>query len=104
MKSNKAKADMFELKLGTLKINSEKMEEQLNTTRADHDDIVEKLHSMNKARHELENKQQDEVERNKSLTDVVNMKDELLDKRQVEIEEMDKRTNELINLQATLEA
>ena len=95
---------MFELKLGTLKINSEKMEEQLNTTRADHDDIVEKLHSMNKARHELENKQQDEVERNKSLTDVVNMKDELLDKRQVEIEEMDKRTNELINLQATLEA
>ena len=30
------------------------MEEQLTTTRADHEDVVDKLHQMNKARHDLE--------------------------------------------------
>ena len=67
-------------------------------------DLVDKLHSMNKARHEIENKLQDEHDRNKSLSDVVNLKDDLLDKRQQEIEELDKRVNELVNAQATLEA
>jgi len=59
---------------------------------------------MNKARHEIETKLQDEHERNKSLSDVVNLKEELLEKRQGEIEELDKKQNELINAQATLEA
>ena len=59
---------------------------------------------MNKARHEIETKLQDEHERNRTLSDVVNLKDELLDKRQSEIEELDKRQNELVNIQATLEA
>ena len=59
---------------------------------------------MNKARHEIETKLQDEHDRNKSLSDVVNMKDEMLDKRGVEIEEQDKKINELTNNAATLEA
>lgn len=100
----KIKADAYELKLGTLQINFDKMEEQLTQTRGDHDDLVDKLHAMNKARHEIETKLQDEHERNKNLSDVVNLKDELLDKRQMEIEELDKKQNELINAQATLEA
>ena len=91
LKLTKLKADEFELKLGTLQINYDKMEEQLGQTRADHDDLVDKLHAMNKARHEIETKLQDEHERNRTLSDVVNLKDELLDKRQTEIEELDKR-------------
>ena len=75
------KADAFELKLGTLQINYDKMDEQLTMVRADHDDLVDKLHTMNKARHEIETKLQDEHDRNKSLQDVVMLKDELLDKR-----------------------
>lgn len=80
------------------------MEEQLTQTKADHDDLVDKLHSMNKARHDIETKLQDEHERNKSLNLVVNSKEELLDARSKDIEELDKKLNELINAQATLEA
>lgn len=104
LRITKVKADDYELKLGTLQINFDKMEEQLTQTRADHDDLVDKLHAMNKARHEIETKLQDEHDRNKNLSDVVNLKDDLLDKRQGEIEELDKKQNELINAQATLEA
>ena len=71
---------------------------------SDHNDLVDKLHAMNKARHEIETMLQDEHERNKGLSDVVNMKEELLDQRQKDIEELDKKQNELINAQATLEA
>ena len=73
------------------------MEEQLTQTKADHDDLVDKLHSMNKARHDIETKLQDEHERNKSLNLVVNSKEELLDARSKDIEELDKKLNELIN-------
>ena len=59
---------------------------------------------MNKARHDIETKLQDEHERNKSLNLVVNSKEELLDQRSKDIEELDKKLNELINAQATLEA
>lgn len=92
------------MKLGTLQIHYDKMEEQLSQTRADHDDLVDKLHIQNKARHEIETRLKDEHDRNKSLSDVVNLKDDLLDKRQSEIEDLDKKINELNNAQATLEA
>lgn len=59
---------------------------------------------MNKARHEIETKLQDEHDRNKNLQDVVNLKDDLLDKRTSEIEDLDKKVNELISAQSTLEA
>lgn len=52
---------------------------------------------MNKARHEIETKLQDEIDRNKSMQDVVNLNHDLLEKRQGEIEELDKRVNELVN-------
>lgn len=59
---------------------------------------------MNKARHEIETKLQDEHDRNKNLSDVVNLKDELLDKRQTEIEDLDKKLTEQLNVSTTLEA
>lgn len=65
LKLSKLKADEFELKTGTLQINHDKMEEQLRHSEADREDLVNKLHEMNKARHEIENKLQDEIERNR---------------------------------------
>ncbi len=40
------------------------------------DDVVTKLHKMNKARHDLETKLTDEIERNRSLADIVKLKEE----------------------------
>ena len=91
----KIRIDELELKLGTLQINYDKMEEQLNTTREDHEDVVDKLHKMNKARHDLEIKLQDEIERNKNLAEVVSLRDETLEKRATEIEELDKKVIDL---------
>ena len=91
------KANEFELKLGTLQINFDKLEELQTQTKADRDDLVDKLHTMNKARHDIETKLQDEHERNKNLTEVVNLKEGLLDERSKDIEELDKKQNELIN-------
>ena len=72
----------------------------MTTTRADHEDVVDKLHKMNKARHDLEIKLQDEIERNRSMAEVVNLKDETLEKRAQEIEELDKK---VIDLERTCE-
>ena len=95
LNSAKIRIDELELKLGTLQINYDKMEEQLNTTREDHEDVVDKLHKMNKARHDLEIKLQDEIERNKSLAEVVSLRDETLERRAGEIEELDKKVIDL---------
>ena len=67
LKMTKLKANEFELKLGTLQITHEKIEEQLTQAESDRDDLVDKLHAMNKARHEIETKLQDEHDRNKNL-------------------------------------
>ena len=67
LKLVKLKANEFELKFGTLQITHEKIEEQLTQSEADRDDLVDKLHAMNKARHEVETKLQDEHDRNKNL-------------------------------------
>lgn len=55
---------------------------------------------MNKARHDLETKLTDEIERNRSLTDIVRLKEDSIIKRQQEIEEMDRK---IIDLERSLE-
>jgi hypothetical protein len=50
---------------------------------------------MNKARHDLENKLTDEIERNRSLLDIIRLKEESIARKSVELEEMDKRVIEL---------
>ena len=80
------------------------MKEQLDATRTDHDELVEKLHTMNKSRHELENKLQDEHDRNKRLEDKLHQQEDILEKRMQDIEESDKRINEMTSQIATLEA
>ena len=50
---------------------------------------------MNKARHDLETKLTDEIERNRSLQDIVRLKEESIVQRQQELEVMDKKVIEL---------
>lgn len=64
------------MKLGTLTIHSEKQKDQINVLQLSYDDAVEKLHKMNKARHDLETKMTEEIERNRSLQDIVRIKEE----------------------------
>ena len=47
---------------------------------------------------------QDECGRNKEMSNVIRMKDELLDKRLEEIDEMDRKLNDVQTQMATLEA
>lgn len=72
----KAKSEELQLSLGTLQINHEKVQAQLAQQKTDYDDTVDKLHKMNKARHDLETKLTDEIERNRSLQDIIRLKEE----------------------------
>lgn len=63
----KAKSEDLSLQLGTLQINHEKVQSSLDLTKKEYDDTVDKLHKMNKARHDLESKLLDEIERGRSL-------------------------------------
>jgi predicted nucleic acid-binding Zn-ribbon protein len=56
---------------------------------------------MNKARHDLETKMTDEIERNRSLQDIVRLKEEMIQKKQQEMEDLDKR---VIDLERNIEA
>ena len=61
---------------------------------------MDKLHKMNKARHDLETKLTDELERNRSLQDIVRLKEEAIIKRQQELEDMDRK---IIDLERAIE-
>lgn len=56
---------------------------------------------MNKARHDLETLLTNEIEKTRSLQDIVRLKEDTIAKKQVEIEELDKR---IIELERALEA
>lgn len=58
---------------------------------------------MNKARHDLETKMSDEIERNRALQDIVRLKEEVIIKRQNEIEDLDRRVIDLERSIETLE-
>ena len=44
MTETKVKCDDFELQLGTLQINHEKLNQNYENLKSDHNDVVEKLH------------------------------------------------------------
>lgn len=56
---------------------------------------------MNRARHDLELKLTDEIERNRSLQDIVRLKEEQIIKRQQELEDADRK---VIDLERNLES
>ena len=65
--------------------------------------MIEKLHVTNKVRHETEIKLDDEIQKNKTLSDIIKEKDEINNKRVEEIEELDKKVIELERMNETLE-
>ena len=75
------RAEKLDLEYNTLKIHDDKLKEQYATLQVSYDETVEKLHRMNKARHDLETKLTDEIERNRSLQDIVRLKEESILKR-----------------------
>lgn len=83
------------MQLGTLQIHHEKLQEQHKLLQTTYDDTVDKLHQINKARHDLETKLTDEIERNRSLQDIIRLKEEQVIKRQHEIEDADRKIVEL---------
>ena len=87
----KGKSEDYALQLGTLQINHEKIQASLELTKKDYDETVEKLHKMNKARHDLETKLLDEIERNRSLQELIKMKEDTIQKRSQELEKVDKK-------------
>lgn len=56
---------------------------------------------MNRARHDLETKLTDEIERNRSLQDIIRLKEETIAKRGLELEELDRR---VLESERTIEA
>jgi hypothetical protein len=72
--------------------------ELYDRTTADLDDVTSKMHLTNKIRHETEVKLGEEIEKVKSLQEVVKMKEEICVKRLGEIEELDKKVIELERL------
>ena len=57
--------------------------------------MVDKLHKVTKARHELETQLREEIERNRTLEEVNKLKDTTLDKKQETIDELDRKVTEL---------
>lgn len=93
----------LDLKHGTLTIQHDKVKEQYENTKKDLDDAIEKLHITNKVRHETEVRLNEEFLKNKSLTDIIRDKDDILSKRAAEIEELDRRLIELERQNEALE-
>ena len=88
----KGKSEDYALQLGTLQINHEKIQASLELTKKDYDETVDKLHKMNKARHDLETKLLDEIEKNRSLGELIKLKEDTIMKRSQELEEVDKKS------------
>lgn len=96
----KAKFEALEIEHGTLEITHAKVVSQYEDASADLKDTTDKLHKTNKVRHETEIKLGEEIEKSKGLQDVVKIKEDTLNKRASEIEELDKK---VIDLERQLE-
>jgi chromosome segregation ATPase len=83
--------DNLDIEFSTLKINYAKTFDMHAVCSKDLDSTTEKLHLCNRVRHETEIKLGAEVEKVKNLQEIVRMKEEILEKRQSEIEDLDKR-------------
>ena len=86
--------DMIDTAHCTLKIKYERMEETNTTLHFNYDDVVDKLHIVNKARYQLETELTDVHQANKNLKEIMAVQSETLVRRQTDIEELEKRVIE----------
>ena len=87
----KEKLEKLDIEYNTLNISHEKVTEQYEATAKELEDRSEMLHSTNKVRHETEIKLAEEIEKTRSLQDLVKLKDEALGKKGGELEDLDKK-------------
>ena len=86
----KNKYETLDIAHQTLQIENKKVIEQLETASSDLQDTVEKLHITNKARHENEVKLAEEIEKSRGFQEMVKLKDESIQKKAQEVEDLDK--------------
>ena len=79
------------------------MSEQLEDKTKELTKVQDNLHLMNKARHDLEIKLEDENKRNANLIEQNSMKDDQLEKRQQEINDLEKQVQELTRQNGDIE-
>jgi chromosome segregation ATPase len=91
----KQRLERLDIEYNTLRINHEKVTEQYDACAKELEDRSEMLHSTNKVRHETEIKLAEEIEKTRSLQDLVKLKEETLGKKGGELEELDKKVLEL---------
>jgi len=72
----KQQFDELDIKNGSLAIDHQKNKEMLLTAQKDLTDTVSKLHTTNKVRHETEIKLGEQSEKNKSLQELLQLKEE----------------------------
>lgn len=87
--------DNLDLEFSSLKINFSKTMDLYTMCAKDLEDTTQKLHLCNRVRHETEIKLGGEIEKVKNLQDIVRIKEEILEKKQSEIEELDKKVIDL---------
>jgi predicted nucleic acid-binding Zn-ribbon protein len=90
-----SKFDELDIKYGSLNIEYEKVKDQKNNSNRDLEDTVQKLHLTNKVRHETEIRLAEEVEKGKGQNEILKLNQETLMRKGQEIEELDKRVNDL---------
>ena len=100
----KVKVELFELRSNfekleiaheSLQINHSKVLEQYDTAANDLKDTVEKLNIIHKVQHETEIRLGEEIEKTRALQDIVRLKEESLNKRSADIEDLDKQVIDL---------
>ena len=99
----KQQFDELDIKNGSLAIDHQKNKEMLLTAQKDLTDTVSKLHTTNKVRHETEIKLGEQSEKNKSLQELLQLKEEQLQLKIRDNEDLEKQRFDLIRLNEQLE-
>lgn len=93
----------LDMQHGTLKIKAERLKEQYEGSKQDLEDAIEKLHTTNKVAHETEVKLNEQIVKNNNLQETLKEKEELLRKRAVEIDELDRKLADMTRANEALE-
>jgi chromosome segregation ATPase len=91
----KIKHEDLDMKHGTLNIKTDRLKEQYDSCKQDLEDAIEKLHTTNKVAHETEVKLNEQIEKTTNYQEILKDKEELLRRRAVEIDELDRKQADL---------
>lgn len=87
--------DKIELELGTLKIQHEKVAELKEAAMKDLKDATDKMHQINKARHETEIKLAEQIEETKVINGSLKLNHEVIIRKDQEYSDLEKQCHDL---------